>query len=268
MKVYFAGSGISDKLMTKFKKEKLKEGEEYCFLNSYFEIKNKKPQQIESRYLSDLLKPEDFFLDSGAYSASTIGAEIDIDDYIRFIKRYNFVLYSNLDKIGDSEQSERNQKYMESKGLKPIPVFHYGSDIEILKELVKKYPYIALGGLVPLSNQRKRLKRWLSKCFYITQGKVKCHGFGVNSFEIWKQFPFYSVDATSWLAGGRFRMMIDFRNNRIITHSKLHSKNTDLGRIKVISSQHYELNCHNMEQYYKASKYVTKLWEKRGIKWD
>lgn len=268
MKIYFAGNGIPDVIMRKFKEEKLKEGEEYCFLNAYFEIKSKKREQIEFRYLSNLAKPENFFLDSGAYSAFTIGAEIDIDDYIRFIKEYDFVLYSNLDKIGDPKQSEKNQRYMESKGLKPIPVFHYGSDIEILKELVKEYSYIALGGLVPLSSQRGKMSKWLSKCFYITQDKVKCHGFGVNSFNIWKEFPFYSVDATSWVTGSKFRRIIDFKGGRMITHSKLNSKNRDLGRVKVIDSLYHELNCHNMEQYHKGAKYITKMWENKGVKWE
>ena len=46
-----------------------------------------------------------WFLDSGAFSAFTQGAEIDIQEYIEFIKEHKDYLeaYANLDVIGDAE---------------------------------------------------------------------------------------------------------------------------------------------------------------------
>ena len=75
------------------------------------------------------------FLDSGAYSAWSKGIEINIDEYIEFVKKYkdNLTVYANLDDINSPEKTWENQRYMESKGLKPLPCFHYGEDVKYLK---------------------------------------------------------------------------------------------------------------------------------------
>src|SRR2546423_4074021 len=68
----------------------------------------------------------DVFLDSGAFSAYSQGAKINIAAYCRYIFKYKHLLavYSNLDVIGSAEGTLKNQRYMESKGLQPLPVFH------------------------------------------------------------------------------------------------------------------------------------------------
>ena len=58
-----------------------------------------------------------YFLDSGAYSVSTVNAKINIDDYIGYI--YNnlasYDIYATLDVIGDSIETAKNTIYMEKK---------------------------------------------------------------------------------------------------------------------------------------------------------
>lgn len=98
------------------------------------------------------------FLDSGAYSAFSRGEKIDIDEYIKFIQKYqnNIKIYAGLDVIGNYIETRKNLEYMESKGLKPLPTFHFGSPLSELERMIDKYDYIALGGLVPLSMKRKK----------------------------------------------------------------------------------------------------------------
>lgn len=152
----------------------------------------------------------DLFLDSGAFSALTQGAKIDINDYINFIKEHEEVIdvYANLDVINSASKTWQNQKIMEEAGLLPLPVFHYGEDVKWLaKYLEHGYEYIALGGLVGGSNSA--LIRWVDPIWqdYLIddQGmpKVKVHGFGMTSLKLILRYPWYSVDSTSWVVTGR-----------------------------------------------------------------
>ena len=152
----------------------------------------------------------DLFLDSGAFSAWSQGEEIDIQKYIAFIKENEkyINLYSNLDVIGDAAGTWKNQQIMEQAGLNPIPVFHYGEDIKWLKRLVKKkYKYISLGGMVPISTKDLILCLDIIWKKYLTDEKgipiAKIHGFGLTSLKLMLRYPWYSVDSTSWVVTGR-----------------------------------------------------------------
>ena len=151
----------------------------------------------------------DLFIDSGAFSAYTQGVNIDIQDYIAFIKKYKkyITVYANLDVIGDPVGTLKNQKIMEKAGLKPLPCFHYGEPIKFLLKYMETHDYIAFGGMVPIST--KELAKWLDDLFanYICDSsgmpKVKVHGFGLTSLKLMLRYPWYSVDSTSWVVTGR-----------------------------------------------------------------
>lgn len=137
-------------------------------------------------------------LDSGAYTAWKKGLEINIDEYIDFIKANNIGKYIALDVVGDPITSHINLKYMESKGLHPIPVFHLGSDIEFLRQLVEreKYPYICLGGTVGSSKAIR--DNFFSECFS-TFPKTRFHALGMTDTSLMAKYPWSSIDSTSWL---------------------------------------------------------------------
>jgi len=150
------------------------------------------------------------FLDSGAYSAWSQNIEINIDEYIKFIKDNHECIsqYAVLDVIGDAQGTLNNQRYMEAEGLNPIPCFHYGEDEMYLREYLKQHNYIALGGMV--KRPRNQVGYWLDeiweKYFVNRDGtaKLKIHGFGMTSVSFMKRYPWYSVDSTSWVLTGRF----------------------------------------------------------------
>lgn len=162
------------------------------------------------------------FADSGALSALTLNAQIDIVAYADWLHKWRhwFTAYANLDVINDWKQSERNLRYLESRGLRPIPVFHGGEPMELLEDMVKTYPYIGLGGLATGTfSGSDEMWRFIIKCFEIGQGKSVYHGFGMTNWGILAAFPWYSVDSSSWGTSYRFGRVnvFDDRTGKWIT---------------------------------------------------
>lgn len=145
------------------------------------------------------------FADSGAYSAASQGVPVQVEEYAEWLHRWKhlFTVYSNLDVIRDPEGSDRNQRFLERRGLEPIPVFHTGSDFSVLDALAKEYPYIALGGMVGQS--RPACLKWAATCMKRTlKHETRFHGFGMTSREVIEKLPWYSVDSSSWVSGAKF----------------------------------------------------------------
>lgn len=204
MKVFLAGTTVSSPEQEPVIQSLFRVG---CKLHSYYHSRD---GGFEKNWFEVNMKNKvDLFLDSGAYSAFTQGVEIDIQEYIAFIKEHQDIIkvYANLDVIGDAKGTWRNQLTMEKAGLKPVPVFHQGEPEKYLKKYVEKYDYICLGGMVGSSSPA--LAPWLDRMFldYLIDEngfpKIKVHGFGLTSLRLMLRYPWYSVDSTSWVMTGR-----------------------------------------------------------------
>jgi len=159
------------------------------------------------------MKKENFtqlFLDSGAFSAYTQGAEINIQDYIDSIKKHKkkLVVYANLDVIGDAKGTLKNQKFMERQGLSPLPCFHMNENFKYLRYYVDKYDYIALGGVAQAKGNKNHIIKWMDQCFDVITDddgypKTKVHGFAVTAMDLMFRYPWWSVDSTSWVIWSR-----------------------------------------------------------------
>jgi len=146
------------------------------------------------------------FADSGAFSAYTVGAEVTVDGYVAWLRRWQHLLttYVVLDVIRDPDATRANQERMEDAGLHPIPVFHVGTPWDELERLCEAYPYIALGGMVGAGSARQVL-RWCIDAFRIArQTGTVFHGFGQTTLQVLRDLPWYSVDSSSWGAGHRY----------------------------------------------------------------
>ena len=169
------------------------------FLDSYHYIK-KQSYVDKIRY-----DKEKVFLDSGAFSAFSLGKEIDIGEYCDYIHRNQDIIEvaSVLDAIGDAEGTWRNQEEMERRGCNPLPCFHYGEPVEVLDHYVNNYDHITIGGMVPISTPQLRV--WLDRLWerHLTNAdgtaKVKVHGFGLTALGLMMEYPWYSVDSSSWV---------------------------------------------------------------------
>lgn len=260
MKLYFAAFSTAPSIFKDINHKEL--------LESYLYFRKK---GIPEYMFKHGLQESELFLDSGAYSAATRGEVINLDEYIQFIKdnKQYISVYANLDVIGDWQKTKANQEYMESRGLMPLATFHFGSPLSELEEMCLRYDYIALGGLVPFAKQRKRLEKWLDTCFAIIlknnkkrKTLLKVHGFGVNAYWAWIRYPFYSVDATSWQASGRFAEEYVFKNGKPVRESSL------LTAYKVNSKTYQDRFRTSIDVLVKSRDFVTRLWDNRGYKYE
>ena len=166
--------------------------------------------------------PRKIWMDSGAFSAFTLGEKQDLGAYCTWLKRHERHIdhYAVLDVIGDARGTWDNQVEMEKRGTKPVPCFHYGEDPKWLVRYLDRYPYIALGGMVPIST--KDLYPWLDEMFsqYLTDSsgapRVRIHGFGLTTFELMDRYPWYSVDSSSWLKAAHFGLVLMYHEGKML----------------------------------------------------
>lgn len=163
-----------------------------------------------------------FMLDSGAFSVWNKGAEVDLDEYIRFCLKYDQCSYFvALDKIPGRPNNPRSltpeaiqhacqvswdnyQKMLTSLPIeKVIPVFHMGDSWDWLERYLDfGTPYI---GISPANDKTTEQKMaWLREVIpriFSSDGKplIKTHGFAVTSFRLMKAMQWFSVDSASWL---------------------------------------------------------------------
>ena len=181
------------------------------------------------------------FLDSGAFSAHTLGVAIDLPTYCDYIKRNSDLwrvedgdaMFSVLDGIGDPLQTYRNQLHMEALGARPLPCFHFGEDERYLEWYVQNYDYITIGGMVGRSTEV--LFKWLDRIWnkYLVDGsgkpKVKTHAFGITSVSIMERYPWYSVDSSSWIQSAAFGGIVTPKWGNLSVSEKSPSRH-DAGR--------------------------------------
>lgn len=202
--------------------------EKYPYLlESYHYVGDNRYDEV-IRYNGDKL-----FMDSGAFSMFTLGIDVDLDKYARYlVSGQDYItVASNVDAIGAGREADSyaNQKYLESLKL-PVPIqpVHHARDDDrwLVKYLDEGYDYIFLGGMVPESTPY--LIDWLDHLFdkYLAlpdgTARVKIHGFGLTTFELMERYPWFSVDSTSWVQIGMFGNILYPINGkvRILTMSR------------------------------------------------
>ena len=98
-----------------------------------------------------------------------------------------------------AEKGFENLEKLEGMGLKPIHIFHQFEDFKWLDILAKRQPYIGISPSNACSVKERH--NWLRHVFYHMKDKlVRTHGFGVTAKKLMEDFPWYSVDSSSWAA--------------------------------------------------------------------
>ena len=233
------------------------------FLMSYFYVLSQTPGKTLLMWDQDPTK--EILIDSGGYSARVAFKNISLEGYMKFlefmfsgkfkgtVKRCMVLDGHNL------KETLENQKALEDAGYKPIPIYHWSEfasdDREIIQDWIKKYDYIATGGVAAHGLKQKQKKQFYDYVFKHTRDKIKVHGLGMSSIKPCETYPFYSVDSSTWLQFEKFgasRMFPDKKMRKVMA-----------------ATVHYShRNQYEIVWYLNFEVYLTRLWARRGIKWD
>lgn len=214
MKVFLAGSGPENRIWIKRNKFN------FFRLQTFFHISDHEKKILH--------KYSDFLLDSGAFSFFG-GAKVNWNDYVTtyidFINKYNVKNFFELDLyaiIGVEETEKLRNRIEKETGKQTIPVFHKRLGIEYYKQLCNDYNYIAISasGMYESKWTRQDPERLKKMVEYANSKKVKVHGLGYTKVKMLSEIPFYSVDSTSWMSGGRFGVLHTFNGNGFTQNKK------------------------------------------------
>ena len=129
--------------------------------------------------------------------------------------------------------------------------------------------YIGFEGFRP-GKKHIDYNKYLKICY---ENKVKSHGFAMTKEQVYGDYPFFSVDSTSWKAGslwGTTRLElkngkhknVSFRNKKAL----MGVKDLDLAAL----SSHNKTACvsrdsQSVGSYLQTELFYTRLWQKRNI---
>lgn len=236
--------------------------------------------------------PKNIIVDSGAFSVWSKGDFIDIDAYAEFCKEVKAfflpetdISFVNLDVLpgqfgripteqereDSARQGWENMLYLESKGLKVIPVFHQYESFDWLHKMMQHTDYIGISPANDASSVSKQ--SWLKNVFMITRDKIKTHGFAVTGYQQIITYPFFSVDSSSWASGARFARIPLIINGKIKSFNFKHKEdlmkywNYLPDHAKNILESYFDRIRIGVISFIQLQKFITELWSKRGINW-
>lgn len=159
-------------------------------------------------------------LDSGAFSAYTSGAQIDVNDYASWLiplqGRYQFAF--NLDALGDPDQSLTNWRHLKEQDLLTVPVIHYGDrPDEVLPPYIQEgADRLALGGIA-VSGAGAQVMGWVAYVFRWLRDHghdLPVHGLGVHLSSPLARLPWATTDSSSFSMAWRFARLRLYMGNR------------------------------------------------------
>lgn len=212
------------------------EDKSFFILGSFYYLRKSKKDYLKHyiNYVKNI--PNDFILDSGAFSLLNSNKNLDdflsnldkyIQEYINFINEYDIKHFIELDidsLVGYERVKEIRKKIEKETKKKCIPAWHLSRGLDEYDKLTKEYDYIAIGGIVT----KEIKKKYYDKIFPILlkiakKNNCKAHGLGFTSVEC-EKYDFYSVDSTSWKTCVRYVRIYSFNTKTKEMKSKLISK--------------------------------------------
>ena len=175
--------------------------------------------------------------DSGAFSAFSVGAPIDREDFHAWAARWQEHLFwiASLDVLGNVKESRANFLAAQRDGLNLVPTIHYLGGPEELDWYVEHgADLVGLGGTVGL-NDIRRLRWYLTLFRYARDNHpgVRFHGWGASGPILLDNLPWWSTDSSGFAAAfmyGRLKLFdprrgkfvaVDLNGHQIARHAKL-----------------------------------------------
>jgi len=222
-------------------------------------------------------EPVRLLVDSGAFTAFTQGQVLRPEEYAEWgralERRWSWRLaglrFFSLDVIGDQEASWRNHTRLEQLGLQTIPIVTYGAEMRHLDRALC-YPYMALGGLVPLATRRAELESWLDVCFARVrahQQRVgtwpKVHILGISQEWVLNRYPAYSADSSTWANVMRFGAIRFGEASDMGGHRQMPKPQSQREQLITCAALRREINV-----YRQMERHATERWTARGVTFE
>lgn len=160
------------------------------------------------------------FIDSGAYTYQTDPKfesytveqwEKQIEEYLKWAERHKDQIFAiaNLDlqylpSVGYDKVHEWNQKYFEPFMLRtgvPVCFVYHEDGLDYWDFMCKRYPYVAFSAAIDKQTGDSQLR----ELFRIAEKhNALVQGMATTDTHILVDFPFYTVDSTTWNVGLKF----------------------------------------------------------------
>ena len=239
MKVYLAGSGYVSMWLNA-------DYTDFHRLESYQYISNDERKRVNEY--------KNFILDSGAFTylngaSGNVNWDLYINNYADFINKYKVKNFIELDidpVVGIKEVERLRAKLEKLTGKQSIPVWHKSRGKDYWLKMVKEYDYVAIGGIVTREIKPSEYKHFHYMLAEAKKENCKVHGLGFTNLKGLKEYPFYSVDSTSWLSGNRFGSVYKFNGSSLVKYDKQKGS-----RVKT-----YETANNNFKEWIKFANYM------------
>lgn len=198
------------------------------------------------------------FLDSGGYTFHEINRKLAAGkgvktfqnqdfsietytaNYVKYLKAMygkneTFDFYVGIDSIKQAKRIYEDHKALEATGVCPIPVYHGDASMDWVQRYIDEGHRLIGVGLDRLGKSNKfRLRQYYSTVLdYCAKRGVQCHGFAVTG-DLMYEFPFYSVDSTSWVKAAAYGKIIDWRADKHRV-ALIHVSNESRGKLLTTS---------------------------------
>ena len=153
-------------------------------------------------------------IDSGAFTAYTLGETIELSDYERWLREIDPVPdhYFTLDVIANPRETLVNYRAMRARGLTPIPIATFNAPSEHVAEYLAN-GYIAVGGISRMSFQQLRqFGKPLIRRIQEHEPHCNLHLLGVGKPKVISRYLPDSTDATSFMVAARYGKHYMFHN--------------------------------------------------------
>lgn len=163
------------------------------------------------------------------------------DEFIRLYVDYckanmkKWDLYMTIDLERNAASILERHKRIEKMGIRPIPVFHGDSTVDFLRKYYDMgHKLIALASWPTLRTSHEQKRRYLDGCFALAAKLgFELHGLAMTAGWMLLEFPWYSVDSSSWSRvagyGGIMRFDPITQRTSVLHVSERHSADRGAG---------------------------------------
>lgn len=212
------------------------------------------------------------------------GKKAEKDPYVYFKKylewaklhydEFDYFVELDLQEIVGMQQVREWRRIMQEEGIadKMITVHHTCNDDEDYAELLQTSVsgYIGIEGIRP-DHEMLPYNKFLKQAY---ETGTKVHGFAFTRADLLYDFPFYSVDSSSWTTSIRYGVFQIFKSGRMRSCAPIKNHFLRNAIPMYMHNSFREKSDNKIKLEYSANQYkmlehfFTELWEYKGIHWE